>query len=34
LAEACTHLRPIDQASGGMQFFMERLILGNPSEHV
>lgn len=34
LAEACTHLRPIDQASGGMQFFMERLILNNPSEHV
>ena len=34
LAEACTRLRPIDQASGGMQFFMERLILGNPSEHV
>ena len=34
LAEACTHLRPIDHASGGMQFFMERLILGNPSEHV
>jgi len=34
LAEACTHLHPIDQASGGMQFFMERLILGNPPEHV
>jgi len=26
LADICTQLRPIEQSSGGMQFFMERLI--------
>ena len=30
LAEICTQLRPIDQASGGLQFFMERLIQTSP----
>jgi flagellar biosynthesis protein FlhG len=32
LAEACTHLRPIDHPSGGMQFFMERLMQNSSSE--
>ena len=26
LAEACTHVRPLSQVSGGLQFFMERLL--------
>jgi flagellar biosynthesis protein FlhG len=26
LAELCTQLRPIDHPSGGLQFFMERLL--------
>jgi flagellar biosynthesis protein FlhG len=32
LAELCTQLRPIDHASGGMQFFMERLMQTSPAE--
>ena len=32
LADACTHLRPIDHPSGGLQFFMERLIQHSPSD--
>jgi len=30
LAEACTQLRPIDHPSGGLQFFMERLLQDSP----
>jgi len=30
LAELTTQLHPIDQASGGLQFFMERLIQHSP----
>jgi flagellar biosynthesis protein FlhG len=30
LAELCAQLHPIDQASGGLQFFMERLIQSRP----
>jgi flagellar biosynthesis protein FlhG len=30
LAELTTQLHPIDQASGGLQFFMERLIQNSP----
>jgi len=32
LAEACTQLRPIDHPSGGLQFFMERLMQNSPNE--
>ena len=32
LAEVCTQLRPIEHASGGLQFFMERLIQSRPDE--
>ena len=32
LAEVCTQLRPIEHASGGLQFFMERLIQNRPDE--
>jgi flagellar biosynthesis protein FlhG len=32
LAEACTHLRPIDHPSGGLQFFMERLMQNSSSD--
>ena len=32
LAEVCTQLRPIEHASGGLQFFMERLIQHRPDE--
>ena len=31
LAEACTQLRPMDHPSGGLQFFMERLVQTRPS---
>ncbi len=31
LAEACTNLRALDHPSGGMQFFMERLIQHSPT---
>jgi hypothetical protein len=30
LADFCQQLRPIDPLSGGMQFFMERLIQNKP----
>ena len=30
LADAITHLPAIHQASGGLQFFMERLVRQNP----
>ena len=32
LAEACTQLRPLGHLSGGMQFFMERLIQNSPPD--
>ncbi len=32
LGEACTHLRPIDHPSGGLQFFMERLMKNSSSD--
>jgi flagellar biosynthesis protein FlhG len=32
LAELCTQLRPLDHATGGLQFFMERLIQSSPIE--
>ena len=32
LAEACTQLRPLGHLSGGMQFFMERLIQNSPAD--
>ncbi len=32
LAEVCTQLRPIEHVSGGLQFFMERLIQSRPDE--
>jgi flagellar biosynthesis protein FlhG len=32
LAELCTQLRPIDHPSGGLQFFMERLLQSNADE--
>ena len=32
LAEACTQLRSIDHPSGGLQFFMERLMQSSPNE--
>ena len=32
LAELCTQLRPIDHPSGGLQFFMERLLQSNSDE--
>jgi flagellar biosynthesis protein FlhG len=32
LADLCNQLRPIDQPSGGMQFFMERLMQTSTSE--
>jgi len=32
LAELCTQLRSIDHPSGGMQFFMERLLQGNSEQ--
>jgi flagellar biosynthesis protein FlhG len=32
LAELCTQLRPIDHPSGGLQFFMERLLQSKSDE--
>ena len=32
LAELCTQLRPLDHATGGLQFFMERLIQSSPNQ--
>jgi len=32
LAELCTQLRPIDQPSGGLQFFMERLLKSSSNQ--
>ena len=32
LAELCTQLRPIDQPSGGLQFFMERLLKSSTNQ--
>ena len=31
LAEACTQLHPMDHPSGGLQFFMERLVQTRPT---
>jgi flagellar biosynthesis protein FlhG len=32
LAEMCTQLRPLGHATGGLQFFMERLIKSSPNQ--